>query len=352
MRTMRGILLGLLLLAGTLAAQVKLESAEALAFGPGGVLFVGDSAAGAVVAIETGDVTPGPAAERLAVDGIDQTLAAAFGLKRTDIRFTDVKVNPISKAIYLSMAKGRGPEALPAIVRVDASGAWRELEVSVLKSTKVDLPGLPSEPGGRRRTSRTQLITELQYTDGKVIVAGLSNQDFSSTLRVVPFPFGKADRGASVEIFHTAHFAYETNAPVRSMVPYTAGGEKYLLAVYTCTPLVRLKMSDLVDGAHVIGDSLAELGRHSSPLDMIQYSRGGEDFLLVANTLHGIEKLSLRNIDKYEAVTEDGGDEYQVPMEKIRHLKGIVQMDGYDANRAVVLIEEKTKFDLRMISLP
>ena len=48
------------------------------------------------------------------------------------------------------------------------------------------------------------------------------------------------------------------------------------------TPLVRLKMSDLTDGAHVIGDSLAELGRHSSPLDMILYSQKGEDFLLVA----------------------------------------------------------------------
>ena len=348
---MRRIWLGLLA-CGTLLAQVKLESAEALAFGPNGVLFVGDSTAGAVVALETGDVKPEPAAERIAIDGIDQKLGTLLGVKPSEVRFTDVKVNPLSRAIYISAARGRGPEAEPVLVRVAGSGAMQVIDVTKLKSTKVDLPGLPSGPAGRRRTSRTQVITELQYTDGKVIVAGLSNQDFSSTLRVVPYPFSKADRGASIEIFHTSHFAYETNSPVRSMVPYTAGGEKYLLAVYTCTPLVRLKMSDLVDGAHVVGDSLAELGRHSSPLDMIQYSRGGEDFLLVANTLHGIEKLRLRNIEKYEGVTEEGGNADQVPMEKIRHLKGIVQMDGYDGERAVALIEEKTQFDLRLFALP
>ena len=196
------------------------------------------------------------------------------------------------------------------------------------------------------------MITELQYADGKVIVAGLSNEDFSSTLRVVPYPFKKADRGASIEIYHTSHFAYETNSPVRSMVPYTSGGEKYLLAVYTCTPLVRLRMSDLTDGAHVIGDTLAELGRHSSPLDMVLYSQRGEDFLLVANTLHGVQKLPLRDIAKYEAVSETGGDAAQIPMERIRYLKGVVQMDGYDATRVALLFEEKTQLDLRVTALP
>ena len=117
-------------------------------------------------------------------------------------------------------------------------------------------------------------------------------------------------------------------------------------------PLVRLKMSDLTDGAHVIGDSLAELGRHSSPLDMILYSQKGEDFLLVANTLHGVMKLPLRDIAKYEAVTEDGGDSGQIPLERIKHLKGAVQMDGFDATRAVMLIEERTQIDLRLMPLP
>ena len=45
--------------------------------------------------------------ERLALDGIDQTLATLLGVKPSDVRFTDVKVNPASKAIYVSVTKGR-----------------------------------------------------------------------------------------------------------------------------------------------------------------------------------------------------------------------------------------------------
>lgn len=351
MRTMRGLLLGLLL-GGTLLAQAKLESAEALAFGPNGVLFVGDAAAGAVVAFETGDVTPGVAPDRFSLDAIDQKVAAMFGVKGTDIRFTDVKVNPISKAIYLSAARGRGPDAAPVLLRVDTAGVMKQVDTEKLKSSRVELPGLPNVPVARRRTSRTQVITELQYADGQVIVAGLSNEDFSSTLRVVPYPFKKADRGASIEIYHTAHFAYETASPVRTMIPYTSGGEKYLLAAYTCTPLVRLKLSDLTDGAHVTGDTLAELGRHSSPLDMILYSDRGQDFLLVANTLHGVQKLRLGDVANYEAVNEEGGNSRQIPMERISHLKGVVQMDGYDADRMVVLFDAHTELDLRVLDLP
>ena len=37
------------------SGKVQLKSAGALAFGPDGILFVGDSVGGAVVAIDTGD---------------------------------------------------------------------------------------------------------------------------------------------------------------------------------------------------------------------------------------------------------------------------------------------------------
>ncbi len=39
----------------------------------------------------------------------------------------DVKVNPISKNVYLSVSRGRGPGATPVIVSVDASGKMTEL---------------------------------------------------------------------------------------------------------------------------------------------------------------------------------------------------------------------------------
>ncbi len=339
----------LLFTCGSLFAQTKLDSAEVLAFGPAGILFVGDSLAGAITALDTGDRTPGAQTPAVSVQGIDQKIAALLGTKPGDVRINDLKVNPLSKNIYIAVSRGRGPDAIPAVVRINSAGILEEMNLAVLRSTRIELPGLRDSEARRRRTLA---ITDLQYSDGKVIVAGLSNEDFSSTLRLVPYPFSKADRGAAVEIYHTSHFTYETDSPVRTMVPYEHGGERYLLAAYTCTPLVKLRMSDLKDAAHVRGETLAELGRHSSPIDMIQYRSRGEDYLLVANTLHGVVRLSLEGFDKFEAVNDDGGDDAQIPSQKIASLRGVVQLDLYDDSRALALFDLKSRLDLRLIPLP
>ena len=39
------------------------------------------------------------------------------------------------------------------------------------------------------------------FTDGRLYVAGLSNEEFSSKLRSVSYPFNTVDSGASVEIY-------------------------------------------------------------------------------------------------------------------------------------------------------
>ncbi|MEO5922365.1 MAG: hypothetical protein ABIR70_00915 [Bryobacteraceae bacterium] len=340
------------LLSQSLGFAAALQSAEALAFGPNGVLFVGDSMAGAVVALETGDRTPRVASPSVLLDGIDQKIAALLGTKPSEIRFNDIKVNPSSKNIYIAVARGRGPDAIPVLLRIDGAGTITEVDTARMAATRVNLPGLPDSPVARRRTgSRALAITELQYSDGRLIVAGLSNEDFSSTLRVVPFPFTKADRGASISIYHTSHFTYETNAPVRTMVPYTHNGEQFLLAAYTCTPLVRLRLSDLKDGTQITGETLAELGRHSSPTDMIQYTRNGQDYLLVSNTLNGVLRLSLAGFDTFEAVDETGGNDAQVPIQRMG-LKGVAQLDIYDDTRALMLFASKTRVDLRTVPLP
>jgi hypothetical protein len=136
------------------------------------------------------------------------------------------------------------------------------------------------------------------------------------------------------------------------MVPYSSGGQQYLLAAYTCTPLVKIRMSDLQAGAHVTGETLAELGRHSSPLDMILYKSQGRDFLLVANTARGVLKLSLGDMERYTPVTEDGGDDAQIPMQRVAALKGVVQLDTYDATHALMLFDWPDRLDLRVVPLP
>jgi len=103
------------------------------------------------------------------------------------------------------------------------------------------------------KTNRQDVTTDLQFADGKVLVAGLSNEEFGSQLRVIPFPFAAVDQGTSVEIFHGAHGKFETKSPVRTFAVFDVGGQPNVLAAYTCTPLVKIPVSELKPGNKVKG---------------------------------------------------------------------------------------------------
>src|SRR6185369_13475007 len=143
---------------------------------------------------------------------------------------------------------------------------------------------------------------------------GLSNEEFASTLRAIPFPFKTVPNGTTVEIYHGAHGRFETRAPVRTFVPFNVGDQPSLLAAYTCTPLVQFPISALQPGAKLKGKTIAELGNRNRPLDMIVYTKDGKDFLLLANSSRGIMKISTDNIESAGSITApvpDGGKKGQ-----------------------------------------
>ncbi|MDZ4659458.1 MAG: hypothetical protein SH868_17955 [Bythopirellula sp.] len=80
-----------------------IQAAGPLAFGPHGVLFVGDPLSAAVFAIETGDNTPSPEKAAVDVAGIDAKIAAMLGTVADDILINDLAVNPASGNAYLSV---------------------------------------------------------------------------------------------------------------------------------------------------------------------------------------------------------------------------------------------------------
>src|SRR5205814_7568049 len=172
--------------------------------------------------------------------------------------------------------------------------------------------------------ARQQSITDLAYVDGKVFIAGLSNEEFASKLRSVEFPFKSGDTATSVEIIHTAHNArVETAAPVRTFVPFNVGGEPQILAAYTCTPLVTFPVSDLKAGKKVHGKTVAELGNRNVPLDMIVYEKDGKQYLLLSNSARGVMKISTENIEKQPALEEKVNDKAGLSYETIESLKDI-----------------------------
>ena len=322
--------------------KVQLTSAGALAFGPDGVLFVGDSIGGSIVAIDTGDRKAASTA-KINVDNIDQKIAALVGVTPDHILINDVKVNPISKNVYLSASRGRGPDAMPLIVRVDASGNLSTLSLDNAKHSSVSLVDAPAADASARQNPRMQTITNMNYVNGDVVVAGLSNEEWSSALRSIPFPFKDAQKGTTLQIWHSSHGRFETEAPIRTFVPYTIGGQSYILAAYTCTPLVKIPVSSLQPGAQVKGVEIADLGAGNQPLDMVPYKKDGHDFILIANTARGVMKLKADDLASYPAIdSPQRTDVAGVPYDTMKDIQNVQHLAQLDASDAVIVTGKTT----------
>ena len=318
------------------AGNSGLKSAGALAFGPDGVLFVGDSAGGAIAAIDTADRTPGSG--KIDVQGIDEKVAAMVGVNAGDILINDVAVNPISKNVYVSAARGRGPDAAPLVVRVDSSGKLTLLPLDNIRHETISLSDVPAANTEARQNPRTQTITDMAFVNGNVMVAGMSNEEWSSALRSIPYPFKTAAKGTQLQIWHASHGRYETQSPVRTFVPYTIDGQQYVLAAYTCTPLVKIPVSDLKAGAQVKGVTISDLGAGNQPLDMVPYKKDGHEFILIANSSFGVVKLHADNLGQYKPIDSPTVvDVAGAPYDRITALTNVRHLAQFDAGNALIL---------------
>lgn len=339
--------------------KAEFKSISQLAFGPDGILFVADSKSAAVVAIATDDTKVVDTSKGLKIEGLNQKLAALLGTSADQILIDDLAVNPASHKAYLAVSRGRGPSAVPVIVRVEPSGQLAVVDLEKVKFSRADLPDAPTDAppaeGKRGGNPRLETITDIAFFQDRVLIAGLSNEEFASTLRAIPFPFKKVANGTTVEIYHGAHGRFETRAPIRTFVPFNVGNQPQLIAAYTCTPLVQLPLKDLEPGAKVKGKTLAELGNRNRPLDMIVYEKDGKQFLLMANSSRGVLKVSTDKIEDAESITapvKDGGTQ-GLSHESVAGWTGVNQLDRLDAKTALVVRRTEGGADnLESLALP
>jgi hypothetical protein len=335
-----------------------LESVGPITFGPDDVLFVADNSNASILALDVADSGPAGGAEPFDLEGLDVKLASFLGCTVTDLSVRDLAVHPRTHNVYLSVMRGRGDDATPVIVRLDrldASIGALSLEGIAFSQTALDdapsaddarvdiqLPdgdeGEDVDFGGRifrilRAPIRTATITDMQYVDGTLLVAGLSNEEFASTLRRVPFPFTGERNATSLEIFHVSHGQWETAAPIRTFVPYEGGAS--ILASYTCTPLVHFPLADLQPGAHAKGRTVAELGAGNQPLDIVAYHLDGEEHLLVSHSRHPLMKINCRDIDSQAPLTEPR-EPVGVPRQ-MPDLAGIGRMDNLNGSYVLAI---------------
>ena len=336
-----------------------LKSVGPLAFGPDGILLVGDTKAATVFAIETGDTSGSMDGLKLNLPGLNIKVAELLGSSPQNVFVQDLAVNPLSGNIYLSVSNIQKSTVIPALIHIDTTGKLSHLSLKQVAFSKVALPNPPEDNDvrrrGRIRNKRNDSITDLAYVDGKVIVSGLSGQTSPSTLREIPFPFVSATAGTMVEIYHGAHGRFEDYAAVRTFVPFNIDGEPNLLAAYVCTPLVKFPVRSLLEGTKIRGTTLAELGNRNRPLDMIVYQKSGKEFLLLANSNRGVIKISTEDIQRQDGITEriSGGGTAGQTYETITDLKGVVQLDRIDNQNVALLVQtDSGTQDLRTVTLP
>jgi len=326
------------------------SSAGPLSFGPKGLLFLADTKAGAIFAVDTGDVQPDSAGGPLKVNGIDKKVAELLGTTTDKLAIADMAVNPASGKAYLTVSRGKGPDATPVLVRVDRSGKLEMVSLESVPFAKATLPNPAS--GNSPRNGRSNSITDLAFIDGRVFVAGLSNEEFASRLLAIPYPFSDKADGSSIEIFHGAHGRLETNAPIRTFAAYQIKGEPHILAAYTCTPLVRLSVAQLKPGAHIKGTTVAELGNGNQPLDLIVYQKDGKDYLLLTNSKRGVMKINTDKVDVTEGISKPVRGTLGMTYDTISTLKGVTQLDELDKSHALILVQTNSGMNLETIDLP
>jgi hypothetical protein len=318
------------------------QSIGTLAFGPQGVLYAADPLAATIFAVDLGAQAAGAVQGTKDVPGIDQKIAALLGTDAASVTISDLAVHPTSHNSFIAVTRGQGAAAQPALVRVDGAGTLAVVATESLRFTSVSIPNPPAA-ATTGRNNRTQSITDMAYSNGRLYVAGLSNEEFSSKFWSVPYPFQNADNGASVEIFHGNHGRLETNSPVMAFVPTTINNQPHLIAGYTCTPLVKFPIGDLRPGAKILGTTIAELGAGNRPIDMVLYKKGGTEFLLMTNTSRGVMKIATTPFATAPGITAKVPDGTAgVPFENITTMQGVVQMDLLDAGRSIVITRTGT----------
>jgi hypothetical protein len=359
---------------GLRIGTAEIGSAGPITFGPEGILFLADNVGARIYAVDVADPGPEAGSEPFDLDDVDTRLGAYLGCGPDDVVIRDVAVHPRSHNVYLSVQRGRGDAGQAVLVRIDrldatisevplhdvpvASAALTDAPTADDERVVITLPqgdeGEELQVGDRtlrilKQPIRTATVTDLAYVDGAVLVAGLSNEEFSSKLRRIPFPFDDAAAvgGGNLEIFHVSHGKWETAAPIRTFVPYEGG--RSVLASYTCTPVVHFPLDALAPGTKAVGRTVAELGAMNQPLDMVTFDQAGEEHLLVANSSHGLIKIACRDIDAQAPLTEPK-QPVGVPRE-VEDLQGITQLANLNGEHVLALQVDGGRQHLRSLKV-
>jgi hypothetical protein len=299
-----------------------INSLGVLEFSDEGILFGGDNIAGAIHAIDFTAESRTTEPFEINVYNIDAQIAAVLGTSQVSVQINDLAVHPKSGEVYLSVTRGHGLDALPALVKVDAANQIQNIDLSALEITSQALNNVPDNQqriglrgtGGRaptkkeiaksKRPLRMLSIVAMEYYKGELFVSGISNEEFSSVLRRLPYPFNGTESISNIEMYHIVHDNYESRAPIRSMSVKHIDGIDQMVAAYTCSPLVLIPLDELKDGSKVKARTIGDMG-NGQPIDMVPFSIDGEEMLFVTNNGRSPLAIPVRGLHNAKVVTDE-----------------------------------------------
>ena len=322
--------------------DTRIASINALSFGPDGILFIGDSKNAAIYALDTKDSEVNDKAGEIMINDFDNKIAASLGTTKDNIKITDMAVNPVSKSVYFSVIITDGT---PVLLKLNGE-EFESISLKEASYSKVELkdPVGEEETDSRGRSIRNWAIADMMYHKGNVMVSGLSNKEFKSTFRSIPFPFSKDQDFASLEIWHAAHGQFETFAPIKAFNVINIDNEDYLLASYTCTPLVLFPLKDLKGNKHIKGRTIAELGAGNSPLDMTVFEKDGKPKFFMSNSNRPVMRFDYEDLVSFkESLTEEVSEFAATDGVTYDNLPfvNVIQMDDLDDDNVLFLIRDR-----------
>lgn len=375
-RTHATLMAGLacLLLAGTARAaelatgNPKVQSIESIAFGPEGLLVIGDGQGAQVIAVHTGDTKP-ITWGKLGGGDIRQDIGSRLGTDAKGVEIIRMVVNPDSQRAYIAVRKLSGKQDL--ILTVDGQGKIQEYSLDNVKYNRYKMPA--QDKGTKIK------VTDVTFADGRILLAVQAGQTFTSKIYSIDTRQDDAEPyWISTETFHVAHNKWETNAPIRTVIPYVENGKKYLVGAFTCTPIVKYSLDDLKAGDRVKGTSVIELGHGNTPQDMFVYEKGGKTFILMNNLRMGAmqknnpvgpsqywtakvdhsilgetEKTNDKALWRFDPKTGKANKSETERAQIVPDYHGVVMMDRLGADRALVIrTDDKGGFKLEVLPLP
>lgn len=342
-----------MLLAGP-AHSAELTSAARLAFDAAGTLYVADWKAARIYAIQV-PAAAGAPGRPFNLQDIQKPVAAALKVNDALVRFDDLVVQPGTGTAYVSVTAG----GKTAIVSVDAEGKVRRVPTGGLRTFVPIADTPPSDASFWRDLPALALtVTDMKVHDGKLYVAGLSNRNFASALRVFDLPLHGPACTTTVEMYHPVHNQVETRAPIRAMTFATVDGVPSMVAAYTCTPLVLIPLDAIKDGAHIVGKTIGEMGWGSAPVGMVSYRFNDRDMVLRANTSRSADLLSVADIAQ-QARLPGLREPVSVPDRPYAGVKAwmapmsaVMRFDNLDDKLLLALRRDTASGAMQLVSIP